>query len=418
MSLTARLVNRFRNDVYWPGGLEAFLRNDGRETDSGAFVTTESAMRHSTVYSCVNVLSEDIAKLPLITYKRDGRKKERAQDYWLYALLHDEPNQWQTSVEFRQMMQAHVELSGAAYALKTVVRGETRELLPVVPSRVEVKQLPDYSLSYVLTLPNGEKLPVPADRMFHLRGPSLDGINGVSRITYQRELIGLGIQLRKHGARVFKNGAMIGGVLEHPKVLSDPAAKHLKESFDEQYAGAGNAHKTLLLEEGMKFSIAGMSGKDAQFIESMKFTRSEIAGIFRVPPHKIGDLERATFTNIEHQSIEYVTDSLLPRTVRWEQKISKSLIPAADRKSYFAEHLVDGLLRGDYATRTRGYQVAVTTGWMNRNEVRELENMNPAEGLDEFLEPMNMQNPGDNADPPPNPDNPQPKPKPEDPSYE
>jgi HK97 family phage portal protein len=404
MSVAGRLLSRFRNDFYWPGGLEAFLRNE-QSTDSGAFVTSETAMRHSTVYACVNVLAEDIAKLPLITYRRDGRKKDRAPDYWLYPLLHDEPNPWQTSVEFREMMQSHAELAGNAYALKTVVRGETRELFPIVPTRVEVKQLPDYSLAYTVTLVNGEKLAVPSDRMFHLRGPSLDGITGVSRISYQRELIGLAIQLRKHGARVFKNGAMVGGVLEHPKVLSEPAAKRLKESFDEEYAGAGNAHKTLLLEEGMKFTLAGMSGKDAQFIESMKFTRSEIAGIFRVPPHKIGDLERATFTNIEHQSIEYVTDSLLPRTVRWEQKIAKSLIPKADRSSYFAEHLVDGLLRGDYATRTKGYQVAVLTGWMNRNEVRELENLNPADGLDEFLTPTNMQPPGDGSSPdnPPDP---------------
>jgi HK97 family phage portal protein len=409
MSLAARLMSRFRNDFYWPGGLDAFLRNE-QSTDSGAFVTSETAMRHSTVYACVNVLAEDIAKLPLITYKRDGRKKERAPDYWLYPLLHDEPNPWQTSVEFREMMQSHAELAGNAYALKTVVRGETRELFPIVPTRVEVKQLPDYSLAYTVTMVNGEKIPVPGDRMFHLRGPSLDGITGVSRISYQRELIGLAIQLRKHGARVFKNGAMIGGVLEHPKVLSEPAAKRLKESFDEQYAGADNAHKTLLLEEGTKFTLAGMNGKDAQFIESMKFTRSELAGIFRVPPHKIGDLERATFTNIEHQSIEYVTDSLLPRTVRWEQKIAKSLIPKADRSSYFAEHLVDGLLRGDYSTRTKGYQVAVTTGWMNRNEVRELENLNPADGLDEFLTPMNMQPPGDGSSPdnPPDPANPPP----------
>lgn len=415
MSIAARLLTRFRNEYSFPGGLEAALRGE-YETDAGAIVSPETAMRHSTVYSCVNVLAEDIAKLPLITYKRDGRKKERAPDYWLYPLLHDAPNEWQTSIEFREMMQSHLELAGNAYALKTIVRGETRELLPVVPTRMEVKQLADFTLGYTITMPNGDKQPVPADRVFHLRGPSLDGITGVSRITYQRELIGLGIQLRRHGNRVFKNGAMIGGVLEHPKVMSDPAWKRLKESFDETYAGASNAHKTLLLEEGTKFTMAGMNGKDAQFIESMKFTRSEIAGIFRVPPHKIGDLERATFTNIEHQSIEYVTDSLLPRLRRWEEKVSKSLIPKADRASYFAEHLVDGLLRGDYATRTKGYQVAVTTGWMNRNEVRELENMNPADGLDEFLEPLNMQNPGDGqdpaADPAPQPD-PAPKKDPE-----
>lgn len=390
MSIAGRL---FAEYIPMPG-LDAFLRL-GSETDSGAIVNEDTAMRLSTVYSCVSVLSEDVAKLPLITYRRDGRKKERATDYWLYSLLHDEPNAWQTSMEFREMMQGHLELSGNAYALKTVVRGEVRELLPIVPNRVTVKQRKDFSLEYSVRMDDGSPLPVPPDRIFHLRGLSLDGVTGVSRITYQREVIGLGMQLVKHGARLFKNGALLGGVLENPNVMSEPAANRLKESFEEKYSGVDNAHKVILLEEGTKFNKTGMSAEDAQFLESRKLSRSEIAAIFRVPPHKVGDLDRATFSNIEHQSIEYVTDSLLPRARRWEGRITKSLIPPADRTTYFAEHLVDGLLRGDYAARTQGYNLAVTTGWMNRNEVRELENMNPADGLDEFLEPMNMQNPGD-----------------------
>ena len=366
-------------------------------SDSGAVVTPETAMRLGAVYSCVGLVSEDVAKLPLVVYKRDGKKKERAPDHWLYPLLHDAPNKWQTSMEFREMMQAHLELRGNAYALKTVVRDEVRELLPIVPTRVTVKQLRNYVLEYSITMPDGSPMPVPADRMFHLKGLSLDGITGVSRITYQRELIGLGLQLVKHGARLFKNGALLGGVLEHPNVMSDPAAARLKESFEETYSGVDNAHKVALLEEGTKFNKVGMSAEDAQFIESRKLSRSEIAGIFRVPPHKIGDLDRATFSNIEHQSIEYLTDSLLPRLRRWEGRIAKDLVPPKDRETYFAEHLVDGLLRGDYATRTEGYSSAITNGWMSRNEVRALENMNPADGLDEFLEQKNMQNPGDSG---------------------
>lgn len=392
MSIAARLFAAINTSPE----LETFLRGDGMSTDSGALVSPESAMRHAAVYACVNVLSEDVAKLPLIVYRRDGKTKERAPDHWLYPLLHDSPNPWQTSMEFREMMQAHVELRGNAFALKTVVRGEVRELLPIVPTRVTVKQLRNYALEYTITMPDGSQWPVPTDRMFHLRGLSLDGVMGVSRIAYQREVIGLGLQLVKHGARLFKSGALLGGVIEHPNVMSEPAAKRLKESFEEKYAqGAETAHAIILLEEGTKFNKAGMSAEDAQFIESRKLSRSEIAGIFRVPPHKIGDLERATFSNIEHQGIEYVTDSLLPRLRRWEGCITKNLIPAADRRAYFAEHLVDGLLRGDYAARTSGYQSAIINGWMSRNEVRALENMNPADGLDEFLEPLNMQNPGD-----------------------
>lgn len=370
--------------------LDAYMRNQGMETDSGALVSPETAMRHSTVYACVNLISEDIAKLPLLTYKRDGRKKERATDYWLYALLHDEPNPWQTSMEFREMMQAHVELRGNAYALKTIVRGEVRELLPIVPTRVKVKQLPNWKLEYELTMPDGSTMPVPAEGMFHLKGLSLDGVTGVSRITYQREMIGLGMQLVKHGARLFKNGAQLGGVLEHPNTMSDPAAKRLKDSFEEKYAGVDNAHKIILLEEGTKFNKTGMSAEDSQFLDSRKLSRSEIAGIFRVPSHKVNDLERATFSNVEELNVDYVTDSLLPRTSRWEGRIRKSLIPKNDRPTYYVEHLFDGLLRGNSTARANYYRTAITTGWMNRNEARALDNMNPAEGLDEFLQPLNM----------------------------
>lgn len=402
MSIAGRLFaaigsSQQLSEYFWGDGLP--------NTHSGAAVTPDTAMRMGAVYSCVSLLAEDVAKLPLITYKRDGARKERAPDYWLYPLLHDEPNTWQTSMEFREMMQAHLELRGNAYAIKTVVRGETRELLPIVPTRVTVKQRSNYAIEYWVAMADGIPLPVPADRMFHLRGLSLDGITGVSRITYQRELIGLGMQLVKHGARLFKNGALLGGVIEHPNVMSEPASKRLKESFEEKYSGVDNAHKVILLEEGTKFNKTGMSAEDAQFIESRKLSRNEIAGIFRIPPHKIGDLERATFSNIEHQSIEYVTDSLLPRLRRWEGGITRSLIPQGDRATYYVEHLVDGLLRGDYQARTAGYQLAIASGWMNRNEVRALENMNPGPAeLDDFLEPMNMQNPGDNNGSPANKD--------------
>lgn len=401
MSALAQLL-RPRAAITNSQELAEHIRGGGLPTDSGALVNEDTAMRVATVYACVRVLAESIAFLPLVVYKRLERGKERATKHWAYRLLHDEPNPWQTSFEFREMMQAHVTLSGNAYALKTVVGNEVRELLPVPPGRVTVKQGPDYRVSYEVRMPDGRPMPVPAERMFHLPGLSFDGIKGLNPIQYQREAIGVAMQLVRHEARFFKYGASIAGVLEHPNLLDEEAAKRLQESFDEKYAGANNAHKTILLEEGMKFSKTGVSFRDAQFIEAQKFSRSEIAALFRMQPHKIGDLERATFSNIEHQGIEHVVDTLGPWLARWERRITKSLIPEAERGTIFAEFLVDALLRGDTTARFQSYQVAVQTGWMSRNEVREKENMNPEQGLDEFLTPAHITG-SDPAKPPATP---------------
>lgn len=368
-----------------------YLTQDATESAAGVTVTPDLAMRVSSVFSCVRVVSEDLAKLPLLTYRRSTGGKERATDHWLYRLLHDEPNAFQTAYEFRRMMQAHVELWGNAYAFKTVVRGEVRELLPVAPWRVQVEQFPDWRLVYHVAMPDGSTLPVPPDRIFHLPGLAFDGASGLSVISYQRETVGLALQLVRHGARLFKNGAQVGMVLEHPENISPAALSNLKKSFEERYAGVDNAHKTLLLEEGMKAAKVGLTSEEAQFLESRKFSRSEIAGFFRVPPHKIGDLERATFSNIEHQGTEYVVDALMPRAVAWESRILKSLVPPAERAVLYSAHLFNALVRGDLTTRTSAYQRAVLTGWMSRNEVRELEDLNDGpEALDEFLDPTTM----------------------------
>lgn len=369
-------------------------------SDSGAQVTSDTAMRTATVFACVRVLSEDIAALPLLLYQRKPRGKDRVTEHWLFDLL-QQPNAWQTGFEFREMQQAHLELAGSFHALKTVVRGEIRELLPLPPSRCRDTLSATWQLQHEVQLPGDTKwTPVPRDRMYFVRGLTLDGYTGVSPIGYQRETVGLSMQMVKHGARLFKNGAQIGGVLEHPAEMSEEAAKRLKESFDEQYAGVDNAHKSLLLEEGTKYSKIGMTGEEAQFLESRKYTRSEIAGFYRVPLHLIGDLERATNANIEEQSRNYVQFGILPRLRRIEARAQLSLIPVAQRRDFFLEHLVDGLLRGSYQVRMQGYKDAVSTGWMSRNEVRELENLNPGPAqLDEFLDPAFLT--GKNSPPPP-----------------
>ena len=370
--------------------LAQFLSRFDTETEIGIDVTPDVAMRFSTVYSCVRVLAEDIAKLPLIVYKKTPNGRERVDDFWLTRLL-AQPNPFQTGFEFREMQQAHIELSGDFYAIKTIVRGEIRELLPVPPWRMTCELLPNWTLKYTLQMPDGTMQPIPTENVYHVRGLSLNGFKGISPVGYARETISFAIGLRKYGNKLFRNGANVGGVLQHPGELSEEAALRLKQSFEEKYANLDNAHKVLLLEEGTTFQTTGMKADDAQFLESRKYTRSEICGIYRVPPHMVGDLERATFSNIEQQSLDYVQNGLLGRVRRLEARMAMALLKETERKDYYVEHLLDGLLRGDFKTRMSGYQIAILSGWMNRNEVRRLENMNPGPSeLDEYLAPTNM----------------------------
>lgn len=394
VSLLARVL-RPRNGIASSQDLAAEVGmgglGRGLMTDTGKMVSADDAMRLTDVYAAVRVLAETVAQLPLIVYRRTGTTvKDRATDHWLYRLLHDAPNPWQTSFEFREMQQGAVGLVGNAYAIKTVVGQEVRELLPVPPFRVQVRQEPhpSYRITYDVTLPGVEKpLTVPQERMFHIPGLSFNGVTGLSPVAYQRELLGYTLSVQEFGSRIYKNQAHVAGVLQHPQLLSDQARKNLLESFDEAYSGVGNAHKTVLLEEGVSFTKTGMSARDAEFMAAMKFGKRQIATMFRIPPHLIGDLDNATFTNIEQQGIEFVVHSMGPWFKRWEQRIAKSLIPPGEQDTLFAEFLVDGLLRGDAAARGNYYQQLVQIGVLSPNEVRAKENWNPREGGDEYITP-------------------------------
>lgn len=362
-----------------------FLTGDGAVTKSGVRVSEEAASACSAVFSCVRVASEDIAKLPLILHRRlPGGGKERATDHPLYTILHDRPNSWQTSFEFRQLMQVHMELWGNAYAFINRVRGEVRELIPIHPDRVTVKQRGDWELEYDV---RGDRTR-GAQEILHLPGLTMDGPEGLALRRIAREAIGLALATEQHGAQLFASGALFRGVMQHPGVLkSADAAKRMRESFDE----ARKNHGTVLLEDGVTYNSMSMTAEDSQFLETRKFQVSEIARYFRMPPHKIADLERATFSNIEHQALEYVTDSLMPRQVRWEQRIGLQLLSERERGEYFAEFLTDALLRGDTKTRYEAHQIALLNGIKNRNEVRVQENMNPVRGGDEYRVPLNTE---------------------------
>lgn len=379
------------------GRLVAAIR--GAQSAAGVAVSEDVALRVGAVYACVRVIAETVGSLPLNMYRRlDDGGKDRAPAHPLQRLLHDRPNSWQTSIEFRELMTAHALLRGNAYAYINW-RGDSivDELIPLHPDRVSVEQRADMALVYTLRRPDGSTLELSQDQVLHLRGLTSDGVLGRSVISDARDLIGPAFATQQYAGKFWANDATPGVVLKHPAKLSQDAAIRLKDSWNAAFAGSGNARRTALLEEGMSIERLTMTAEDAQFLETRKLQRSEIAGLFRVPPHMIGDLERATFSNIEHQGIAFVTHCIRPWLVRWEQAIQRDLITA--EQTYFAEHAVEGLLRGDIKSRYDAYAVGRNWGWLSVNDIRRLENLNSIDAGDAYLQPLNMVEAGANPAP-------------------
>lgn len=362
---------------------------------SGAAVNGDTSMRVAAVYGCVRVISETVGSLPLHIYRRTGSGKQRADNHPLYRLLHNTPNEWQTAMEFREMLQAHLCLRGNAFAYINWINDSTAsELIPLHPDRVLVRQLPDMTLEYDVRS-NGSVRTFNSEDILHIRGLSSDGIVGRSVLEDARDSIGVALSTQEYAGKFYANDATPSLAVMLPGKLSPEARKRFVESWQETFGGSRNARRTAVLEEGAKVEPIAMTFDDAQFLETRKFQRSEIAGIFRVPPHMIGDLDRATFSNIEHQAIEFVTHCVRPWLVRWEQAISKALFTAPG--VYFPEHNVDGLLRGDVKSRYEAYAVGRTNGWLSANDIRSMENMNPIPGGDIYLQPLNMAPAGSSA---------------------
>ena len=380
---------------------------------SGVVVSPQTAMQSAAVYSSVKVLAESIGMLPLNLYRKEANNaRTLLLDHPLHVLCHDQPNEWMTSVEFWEMMVMSLNLRGNAYAYINRNRsGQVVELLPLQPDMVQVEMSTDFQLEYRISMPDGAFKRLGVGEVFHIRGLTLNGWLGISPITYARESIGLALATERFGGQLFKNGAKMGGVLEHPGKLSKESYERIKTSFDEAHSG-DNAHKTALLEEGMKFARISLSANDSQFLETRKYQRSEIAAIFRVPPHMIGDLERATFSNIEQQSLEFVNYSLMPWLVRIEKAIKRNLMTPDERKTMTAKFNVSGLLRGDASARSALYHNGILDGWMTRNEARAAESelgivLSPIDGLDLPLIPLNMED----GTRPPEPDEPESNPE-------
>lgn len=392
MGVISRLLGAPRNtEITTAQGLDRLLRGGGA-TWSGMSVTPDNALQVATVFACTRLIAEDIGKLPFPVYRKragDPDWRDRATDSPFWRLVHDRPNSFQSSQQFRELLTAHAVLRGNGYAFKNRVRGEVRELLPIRPDRVTVEQGDDYELIYHVRMSDGVVKDFTRRDIFHLAGLSLDGVTGVSVITYARQTIGLAMATERHGAKFFANGAHPGGAYRHPgpKGLSDQAFERLQEQLSD-LKGEG-AHGTLVLEEGMDWVQIGLSNEDSQFVDTAKATAEVIAGQwFRVPPHKVGLLDRSTNNNIEHQQLEYEGDTLLSWAMRWQHALNDQVIGPGET---YAEMLFDALLRADTKTRYQAYQVAVGRPWMSGNEARRRENLPPVDGLDEVFEPLNMQ---------------------------
>ncbi len=367
---------------------------------AGKIVTERSAMQMTAVYSCVRILAEAIAGLPLHLYRyTDSGGKEKATDHPLYLLLHDEPNPEMSSFVFRETLMTHLLLWGNAYA--QIIRngkGEVMALYPLMPNKMSVERDENGQLYYTYTrsaeeaktAETGRVILLPKD-VLHIPGLGFDGLVGYSPIAMAKNAIGLAIATEEYGAKFFANGAAPSGVLEHPGTIKDP--QRVREAWQSQFGGSSNSGKIAVLEEGMKYTPISISPEQAQFLETRKFQINEIARIFRVPPHMVGDLEKSSFSNIEQQSLEFVKYTLDPWVVRWEQSIARSLLSENEKKQYFVKFNLEGLLRGDYASRMNGYATARQNGWMSANDIRELENLDriPAEeGGDLYLINGNM----------------------------
>ena len=360
-------------------------------SSSGKSVNEKTALQTTAVYACVRILAETIALLPLHTYRTSPNGKEKAANHPLYYLLHSEPNPEMTSFVLRETLMGHLLLWGNAYAqIIRNGRGTVMALYPLLPNKMMVGRT-DQGILYYQYEKDGQTYFLSNQDVLHIPGLGFDGLIGYSPIAMAKNAIGMAIATEEYGAKFFANGANPGGVLEHPGVVKDPA--RVRDSWNAVYQGSGNAHRVAVLEEGMKFQSIGIPPEQAQFLETRKFQLNEIARIFRIPPHMIGDLEKSSFSNIEQQSLEFVMYTLDPWVVRWEQAMQRALLTEGEKRQYFVKFNVDGLLRGDYQSRMNGYAVGRQNGWLSSNDIRELEHLNrisSEEGGDLYLINGNM----------------------------
>lgn len=387
--LARRSADEGFREEYWTSAIAT--------ASSGVVVTPATAKRNAAVYACGRVYCETLASLPLLLYRRLGGSsdRERATEDPLYALLNARPNNFQTRFEFVELLVNHLLFRGNFYALKSLTgRGDVTALIPLNPDMVHVEvtrgEAGATSLQYRLTNANGVAT-FPASQVLHVKNHSEDGYIGKSVIELAREAIGTALALDRQSNASFSNAARLSGILEHPQILSEEAAQRISKSWKDAYAGTANAGAVAILEEGMSFKPVSMTNADAQFIQSREFQLSEIARIFRMPPHMIQDLSKATYSNIEHMSINFVTHTIRPMAVRIEMALMRDLLPEGKREDYFVEFLLDALMRGDAQSRGEFYSKMFSIGAYSINRILAKENENGiGEDGDKHFVPVNM----------------------------
>ncbi len=386
----------FFDGVFSQDTLEAesnWFQNFVPETSSGVEISPNTALMHTAVFACNRVLSESISSLPLVIYKEDEKgNRERAKKHPLYDLLHSSPNQETTTMQWRETMITSLNMKGNHYS--QIIKDNAGRVVAIwglMTDRITVKRLElTGELIFIYDL-GVNQVPLKFSDLLNVSGLSLDGMSGVSPITYNRESLTLSKAMEQYGGKYFKNGANASGAFSVQGELSQEAYDRMKSDFTESYAGMVNAHKPMILEGGAKFERITMSNEDSQFLDSRKYQRSEISSIFRVPLHMINDLERATFSNIEQMSLDFAIYTLTPWLVRIEQAMNRDLLTKEEREQgYYIKHNLAGLLRGDMKARAELISKYTVNGIYTINDALRLEEMNEVDGGDERFMQMNM----------------------------
>ena len=405
--LTNSIVTALRSSVSAsytlsdPSLLELFRTQDD---DTGLLVNEQTAMSLVTFYRGLNILAGTIAGLPFNTFKEttinghDGKELDKGNP--VYFLLKKQPNQWQTPFEFKRLMMAWLILRGNAYAEKIVNgSGVITQLIPRDPDYITAFMAPDGKRAYMYRPPQGKERIILQDEMCHWMNLSLDGIEGVGVIENHARTLGMSIGAEKHGASLYKNGSRPGGVLEHPTKLGPDAHKLLLDSWGGGHQGVDRSHKVAILSEGMTFKPIAMTPQEVQYIETRKFQRGDIAILLGLPPHKVGDLERATFSNIYQQALEFYQDSIMPWAILIEEACNRDLFTESQRLTHFVKFNTNSILRGDLEAKSKYYASAIQNGYISINEVRSLEDMNGIEDGDKYYHQLNMIEVGKEPDP-------------------
>jgi len=362
-----------------------------RESTSGIAIDEDTALRYSAVWDAVNIIAGAIGMLPMMVYRRDKNAKTKTAEHPVYKLVHDRPNPYMDALTFMETLQGHVLTWGNGYAeIERVGSGRPIALWPVTPNRTAPTLSQDgKDFYYRITKVDGSQTTVAYRNMLHIKGLGFNGLQGYPVIEYAADSLGLGMAAEKYAAKFYANDASPGGVLRHPENLSPDAKTRLADAWNAEHKGLDNVSRVAILEEGMEWQAIGIPPESARLVETLKFTIADVARWYHIPLHMLSELERATFSNIEHQGIDFVVWTLTRWLRRWEMECNYKLFSDREYGTYFTEFLVDALLRGDTKSRYEAYRVAILGGWFGRHEAREKENLNPVDGLDTFLEPIN-----------------------------